>query len=238
MANRQLRRRRGGCSSAPRSRGRVGEIVAEGLEDHQHQADDHQVHADVEGERRRHVHVAEHRQVEVDGCAPSAPVADQQRARRRSRRRRRSPAPRIVHGLTGVSGARRRCRRRRSAARSQRRRRDRRRNRRPGWLWPANRRYSDATSTTWNTARTDTSTIRRSRAVTRGPRRRRARIAAACGPTPGQGDSADRRRREHGDLAQGVEAAEVDEDHVDHVVAVARRAPTARSSRGHRLRRA
>ena len=91
----------------------------------------------------------------------------------------------------------------------------------PGWLWPANSSYSEPTSTAWK--------ITPHRHVDEDPR---ASIAssAPCGasaaptrPAPGAGerDRADRRGGEHGDLAQRVEAAEVDEDHVDDVAAVA-----------------
>src|SRR5690606_41382834 len=44
---------------------------------------------------------------------------------------------------------------------------------------------------------------------------------AGSAPGPGEGDDADGGGDEHGDLAQRVEAADVDQDHVDHVAAVA-----------------
>ena len=89
----------------------------------------------------------------------------------------------------------------------------------PGRLCPANSSQSDISTTAWNTSRTDTSTngSRRSGA------RRRWHLAAVLRRPPSdprQRHRADRGDGEHGDLAQGVEAAEVDEDHVDDVAAV------------------
>ena len=150
-----------------------------------------------------------------------------------ARRRASRPVPRIVHGRKRVIGAPRRCRRRRSAGRSPRRRPGRRRSRRRAGCGRRRAGSTEPTRTTWKIVAhrdvdddealhgvTSLELARRRRAVARGAGRALADVAGTSTGT-GQGDRADGRRGEHGDLAEGVEAAEVDEDHVDDVAAVA-----------------
>ncbi len=92
----------------------------------------------------------------------------------------------------------------------------------PGWLCPENRKYSDRTMIDGYSSRTETSRIS-DRLTTPAPRcardpRARRRRTAGC---RGRARPRRRPRREHGDLPHRVDAAEVDEDHVDDVLALA-----------------
>ena len=86
----------------------------------------------------------------------------------------------------------------------------------PGWLWPANNNQSDISITAWNA--TLARHVHERKAADVGGRAGRG--SAALGgppPDPSEGHRTDRRRGEHRDLGEGVEAAEVDEDHVHDV---------------------
>ena len=216
-----------------------GLLVAEGLERHQHEADHHEGNPEVERQRARDLHVVEQRQVELLVAVLEDRATEQHGHQRGRGRDQHAEAEDDVWRAAGTTSEPHRPRGRRSATRSRApimrpadepaagtivpgrqevdaEHHDRRVEHRQRGVEQCHRTSTDRLDVERDVADgfERHSTISSNTGAERSDRRRPARARL---------DRADGRDEQDGDLAHRVPTAEVDEDHVDHVAALAER---------------